>query len=353
MSARTQLPSFRRLRALVLGDLVADHYLHAEPARLSREAPVMILRHAREEYGAGGAANAARNLRALGARTRLLGAVGRDASGRALLELVEREGIDTSGVLGLERWSTPTKTRVIAAEPRRSPHQVLRIDREPSGRPEERRIAELDLRLLAQASALDLVLVSDYDYGWVGAQLARTLAALAAEGVCVVLDPRRGMERFRGLTALTPNLEELASFAGLRARELEERAALVEAARLALERCAPRYLLVTLGNRGMALFGEGQPRGGSFLDACGPEQVLDVSGAGDTAAAAFALALAARVPALAAMRLANAAASVVVMKSGTATCTPDELRLALRSRAQDARRAKTAARARARGKARA
>ena len=124
-------PDFRELSVAVVGDLIADHSIVCEPRGLSREAPVMVLRHAVETVGAGGAANVARNLRALGARTSIVGAVGRDARGRELLQILADEGIDASGIVTVPGWTTPTKSRVFAAEPRRSRQQVLRIDREP------------------------------------------------------------------------------------------------------------------------------------------------------------------------------------------------------------------------------
>ena len=322
------LPAFERQTVCVVGDLIADRYVVAEPSRLSREAPVMVLRHVEEKIGGGGAANVARNLRALGARVKLCGIVGRDANGRELLSVLEAEGIDVSCVETVPGRKTPTKTRVLAAEPRRNLQQVLRIDEEPDAEPDERvRDSILD-RLRSAGEDSEAIVLSDYGYR----TLDRGVADLARErtregGVCV-LDPRRDLELFGGLTAVTPNVGELAAFTGLDAARLDEPAELERAAALFRERVPCEALLVTRGNLGMALFG--RDARGIAVPASGTGDVTDVSGAGDTAAAVFALALAARCSAAEAMTLANAASGVVVMENGAAVCTPRELERALR-----------------------
>jgi rfaE bifunctional protein kinase chain/domain len=321
------VPDFSRLHVAVVGDLVADHYLSGEPARLSREAPVMVLRHRGEALGAGGAANAARNLRSLGARTIALGVAGRDANGRELLRLLEEEGIDVGNVLTLPNRLTPTKTRILAAEPGRTRHQVLRIDREPDGPVPQIVREQVAERLRALADHVDAVLLSDYGYGLLDEELAAAALELRAAGTVVVLDPRRTFEPFRGLSAMTPNLGELALAARLTTEELASGAEIAESAQEVLERCAVEHLLVTLGNRGMLLVSRDASEP-CAVSTTGSEAV-DVSGAGDTAAAAFTLALAAGWDGPQAMRLANAAAGIVVMEPGAAACPLDRLRSAL------------------------
>jgi rfaE bifunctional protein kinase chain/domain len=329
MGSDARISDFAGLRVAVAGDLIADHYLVTEPRGLSREAPVMVLRHVSEHLGAGGAANVARNLRALGATTLCIGALGRDARGRELLELLERDQIDVSAVTTVPGWTTPTKMRVVAAEPRRNLQQVLRIDREPAAPVDEKERDALAARVRSLAGRIDALVVSDYDYGAVDGELARAARELCAHGVVVVLDPRSQLEGFKGLTALTPNVGELARFTGHPPVRLNGAAALARAAQELLSRARPRWLLVTRGNLGMALYGEGCPESGLLVEASGAGNVTDVTGAGDTAAAVFALALAAGAEAPRAMHLANAASGVVVMASGTAVCTPDELRAAM------------------------
>lgn len=322
-------PDYARLRVSVVGDLIADHYLVTQPRSLSREAPVMVLRWQGEHLQAGGAANVAHNARALGCATRMHGALGRDARGRELIELLEGYRIDCLGIESVPGWTTPTKTRIVAAEPRRSLSQVLRVDREPSApAPDEVRRHIRD-RLVSLAGAIDALIVSDYDYGMVDAELGSLCTELATKGVTVVLDPRSRLTGFPGVTAMTPNLGELASFTGRRVEQLDELRDVADAAHELIARVPMRWLLVTRGNKGMALFGEGCPERGVVVEASGSGNVTDVTGAGDTATAVFALSLAAGVDAPAAMSLANTASGVVVMEHGTAVCTPEQLRAAL------------------------
>ena len=289
----------------------------------------MVLRHMSESIGAGGAANVARNLRSLGAHVTMLGAVGRDQSGRELVRILEGGGIDTVDLASVERWSTPTKTRILAAEARRNPHQVLRIDREPDGPVEASVREKLAERVRALRGEVDAVVVSDYAYGLVGAEIGAACAELTRAGTLVVLDPRTSVEDFVGLSAITPNVGELARFTRSDERKLDDVRELRRAALELLERARPRWLLVTRGNLGMALFGEGLPEEGVAVEASGSGEVTDVCGAGDTVAAVFALALAAGLDAAQAMVLANAAAGVVVMEKGAAACRPQELASAL------------------------
>ncbi|MCY2961634.1 MAG: PfkB family carbohydrate kinase [Planctomycetota bacterium] len=327
---RASSGSFAGLRIAVLGDLIADHWLHARPSRLSREAPVIVLRHEREELACGGAANVARNLRALGAEVAVFGAVGRDATGRELTAALGAERIEVGSIASIPGWTTPTKTRVLAAEPRRNPQQILRIDREPSGPiPDDvRRAAAAAVR--ARISDFDALLVSDYEYGLVGREAAVLAREFTDRGLVAVLDPRRGLGDFTGaLSALTPNVGELATFVRCSVDDLTSARGVRAAAQELRARVDSRWLLVTRGNLGMALFGAGIPAEGLWIPASGEGEVTDVCGAGDTAAAVFTLALAARLDPAEAMRFANAASGVVVMESGAATCSPTQLAAAL------------------------
>jgi D-beta-D-heptose 7-phosphate kinase/D-beta-D-heptose 1-phosphate adenosyltransferase len=184
-------------------------------------------------------------------------------------------------------------------------------------------------RVARLAGEVDALVASDYDYGLLDAGVARAAGSLAAAGATVVLDPRSRLEGFAGLTALTPNVPELARFTGRASESLAEPRELARAAAELLRRAGPRWLLVTRGNLGMALFGEGLPEAGVAVEASGQGNVTDVTGAGDTAAAVFALALAAGEGPIEAMLLANAASGVVVLEHGAAICTPEALRAAL------------------------
>ncbi len=315
---------FAHLRVAVAGDVIVDRTLSCEPKGLSREAPVMVLRQTGERLGAGGAANVARNVRALGASVALFGVVGRDRVGREVREILEAEGIDAQHVGSVPGWTTPTKTRVVAAEVRRFPQQVLRLDQDPPApaeRAERLRVLE---HLRARAAEFDLLLVSDYEYGMVSIELARLASAMSAEGRVVVLDPRRRLEGFRGLTAMTPNVGELAALSHTGADELvDERS--IERACSSLQSAA-RWALVTRGNLGMSLVATDGSAPTRSVKASGSSNVTDVSGAGDTAAAVFALALAGQAAPVRAMELANAASGIVVMESGAVPCRLESLR---------------------------
>lgn len=315
MPARV-LPDFAQLRIAVVGDAIADRYVHARPARLSREAPVPVFVETGEEVRLGGAANVAANLAALGCTTTLVAALGVDAVGRELLRGLERIGVEVRGADGAPDHRVPVKTRVLASEPHRTPQQVLRIDREPAGPHSARTLALLAREL--DALSVDALLFSDYGYGDLAA-FAAADARQAARGVLRVLDPRHALPPFERLDAVTPNLEDFTRLARVELPRLSDDAALID--RLAAEASrwreahGLRHALVTLGNRGMLLASES---GVQRVHASGRDGVVDVSGAGDTAAAVFTAALALDWNAAAAMALANAAAGEVVMTSGTA-----------------------------------
>jgi rfaE bifunctional protein kinase chain/domain len=228
---------FSHLEVAVTGDLLVDHDLYAEPRRLW-EAPVVVLRHGRARAGAGGAGNVARNLRALGCHFRLVGVVGSDGAGGRLLEPLEQESIDTRGVLAIDGYDTPTKTRVLAAEPRRHLQQVLRIDREPVRAVDAPERAAVAAGLRAAAGSLDAAVLSDYGYGLVGGEVGDVARAIAATGAIVVLDPRSAVGDRTELTAVTPNLEELASCTGRSVHDLDDRDALAAAASALLRAAA-------------------------------------------------------------------------------------------------------------------
>ena len=318
--------SFPRQRVLVLADLVADEFVSGEISRVSREAPVLILRHSESHLAPGGGANAANNLADLGARVHLVGAVGDDVAGHALLDYFRSKNVSITGIGIVRGWTTPTKTRFLAGFSHTARQQVLRVDREPqtpfpAGAREQ--IARRAGQLAAHAGA---VLASDYGFGAVTPALVRRLRARAHPPI--TLDSRYALLDYRatGVTAATPNEPELES--QYHARIGSDHAALERLARKALRHLGLRALLVTRGKDGMALFEPG--RAAEDIPVFGAPEAVDVTGAGDTVIAAFTLALAAGASYLEAARLANYAGGIVVMKRGTATVTQRELLAALR-----------------------
>ena len=318
---RALIREFTGKRIVVVGDLIADEYLYGKPARISREAPVLILRFTDREVRLGGAANAAHNVHSLGATALPIGVLGADPAGDEVLRLFGEAGIPSEGVSRTAGRLTPVKTRIMAGGYESTRQQVVRLDREPEpslpGDVEARLIAAVQ----AAGSGVDAFLVSDYGYGSVTARVFEAVLETARRrGAVVAVDSRYDLPRFRGATAATPNEPEVEALAGA---ELGDERALEKAGRVVLERLESRYLLITRGSRGMALLEREGPV--TFMPIHGSDQIADVTGAGDTVISAFTVALAAGAGAVEAAWLANVAGGAVVMKRGTATVSPQEL----------------------------
>src|SRR5437879_6197208 len=237
---------------VVLGDLIADEYLFGKPARISREAPVLILRFTEREILLGGAANAAHNVHALGARALPIGVVGRDAAGDELLGLFRATGIPTDGIVTENGRTTPVKTRINAGGYPATRQQVVRLDREPAGDLQAITEDALVARLTALAERADAFLVSDYGYGTVTPRVFDRVRTIARRsGAVVTVDSRYQLPRFTGITAATPNEAELEQLTGV---VVDDERTVEKAGRHLLERLDARIVLVTRGSRGMALF---------------------------------------------------------------------------------------------------
>jgi D-glycero-beta-D-manno-heptose-7-phosphate kinase len=316
---------FTSRRVLVVGDLIADEFIYGEIARVSREAPVLILKYDATEMVAGGAGNAANNVAALGGRASLAGLAGTDAEGRRLIAGFPR-GVDTRRVVRSAGYRTPVKTRILAGGVHSAKQQVVRIDRE-SGWPLQPSVSRAFANGLTRALAdCDAVVLSDYGSGLVTPELAASIRASLARRtrrrpVPLLIDSRYRLLEFRGLTTCTPNEAEVEAVLGIRIDDDAD--ALERAGRLLLRRTMAQAVLVTRGSRGMALFQQKQPT--IHVPIFGSDEVTDVTGAGDTVIAAFGLALAAGASFYEAARLANYAGGLVVMKRGTATVSAREL----------------------------
>jgi D-beta-D-heptose 7-phosphate kinase/D-beta-D-heptose 1-phosphate adenosyltransferase len=310
---------FGRRRVLVVGDLMLDRYLWGEVHRISPEAPVPVLRLARETEVAGGAANVARNLVGLGLHVDIAGVTGRDAERERLLALLSKQGIETRAVLADDSRPTTTKTRLVGNH-----QQMLRIDAERAG-PIAVALADRLLREIEPRLAdTDAVLLSDYAKGVLTGDLCARLIDLAkARGLPVLVDPKgQSFERYAGATLITPNRAELATATGADADDLDGllQAAVAMRAGLGLDR-----LMLTLGELGIALV---SANGVQRIPAAARE-VFDVSGAGDTVIAAVAAGCSAGLDPIDSAHLANLAAGVVVGKVGTAAISADELAAAI------------------------
>jgi len=320
---------FSQRRVVVIGDLVADQFLYGEISRVSREAPVMILRHERTETVPGGAANCAANLAALGARTTLLGIVGQDQAGQALVLRLREMGVDTRSVIRTPAHRTATKVRILAGQAHSMRQQVIRIDYESAPLTDADVRSQLATRLGEAVINADAVILSDYNYGVIDTEIIEILREVAEGGrIPVLVDSRFRLLDFAGLTSATPNEDEVEQVVGQR---LNDAAALAAAAKELRERLGYQALLVTRGSHGMTLIEAG--REPEHFPAVGSREAVDVTGAGDTVIATYALALALGASYTDAAHLANYAGGLVVMKRGTAVVTAQELLASLKETA--------------------
>jgi rfaE bifunctional protein kinase chain/domain len=316
---------FSSRRVLIVGDLIADEFIYGEVARVSREAPVLILKYDATEIVAGGAGNAANNVAALGGHARLAGVVGTDPEGQRLLKSFDR-GVDRTAVIRSKRYRTPIKTRILAGGVHAARQQVVRIDRETGWPVAESVTQALAKKLPALVESCDVVLFSDYGSGLITPELASIVrGALARRSrrrpIPILIDSRYRLLDYQDLTMCTPNESEVEQALGIRIDD--DFAALEKAGRLLLKKTRTKGVLITRGSRGMALF---QPKQETIhIPIFGPSEVTDVTGAGDTVNATFGLALAAGASLYEAARLANYAGGLVVMKRGTATVSAREL----------------------------
>ena len=314
------LSRFKNQKVVVVGDLVADVFVHGEISRVSREAPVLILSHRETEVVPGGAANAIQNLWALGARPVPVGIVGDDREGRLLVEHFDSHGIETSGIRTVESYSTPSKTRILAGAAHAYHHQVLRIDRgQPVDPGDSKKVQKGVVRdLRTRLKGADAVMVSDYGYGVVGPTLQRELRRGKFP---VTLDSRFGITEYSRLTAATPNEPEVEAALGITIDD--DMKILEKAGRRLLRSLKHEALLITRGSNGMALFEPGKPT--THIPIHGTDEIADVTGAGDTVISVFTLVLAAGGAFTEAAVLANMAGGIAVMKHGTRPVTYDEL----------------------------
>jgi len=312
---------------LVYGDLVADRFIYGTPKRISREAPVLILRQYRDDVLLGGGGNAIANIVALGGLPIPISVVGNDRGGEELLRLLTERGVDCSGILRVDRYQTPTKVRILGGMPHATRQQIVRYDVEDTVQLEEEESERFSWLLRDQMAICNAALVSDYGYGTVTPGLVAFLTGFSG-GKPVTLDSRYDLLRYPDVSAATPNEEEAAAAAGVSMFDGDEAETLKLAGNTLRQALDAEALLITRGSRGMALF-QNSSEEPHLIPVSGSDQVSDVTGAGDTVIATFTLALAAGASYLEAAKLANYAGGIVVMKMGTATASSDELRRAI------------------------
>ena len=324
------IDAFGSQRIIVAGDLIADEFIYGQIARVSREAPVLILNYDSTEIVPGGAGNAANNVAALGGCVRAIGIAGRDETGRRLVDVLRGNRVDVTRIVRPPDYPTPTKTRILAGGIHSAKQQVVRIDRASAATADEGASHAFEARVLAALARGNALLVSDYGSGLVTPALIAHAREKMRRGAPILVDSRYALLRFRAMTACTPNESEVEQSLGVRIGD--NRRVLERAGRTLLQRTRARAVLVTRGSRGMALFEPQRPT--VHIPIFGSDQIADVTGAGDTVIATMTLALAAGGTFFEAASLANYAGGLVVMKRGTATVCADELRQAVTIDAQ-------------------
>ncbi len=316
------IEDFPNITVTVLGDMVADEFVFGEISRVSREAPVLILKHRDRTVAPGGAANAANNLVDLGVNVLPVGILGDDEPGRLLLKYFRQKKIAVSGLLKDKSYTTVTKTRILAGMTHTARQQVVRVDREPQEAPNAHLTRELYLAARNYVHASDALLVSDYGYGAATPAIVNTLREKGKVGaVPVILDSRYRMLQYSGITAATPNEPEVEEALGVSIGQDWNR--VLSAGEKLMSRMKLQSLVITRGRDGMVAFD--QKHKPVDIPIFGSDQVADVTGAGDTVIAAFTAALAAGATTEEAAQLANYAGGIVVMKRGTATVSRQEL----------------------------
>ncbi len=308
--------NFPKKKIVIVGDLVADQFLRGTIARVSREAPVFILKHDETETLAGGAANAAVNVASLGGRAILIGIIGEDSNGDELLGKLRQSKVNCDYIISSKNHRTTTKVRVLAGQHYAPRQQVIRIDYENQGATGEEMQNKLKENLSSAAQVADAIIISDYNYGAANSETAKIAKQIAADKkIPLLIDSRFSLKNFSGATTATPNQEEVEQILG---ENFTEKDCVELCENLGFE-----SLLVTRGNHGMLLIEKNKPP--LSLEAIGATEPVDVTGAGDTVIAAYALGLASGLSFAEAAGLANHAGGIVVMKKGTASVSADEL----------------------------
>ncbi len=306
---------------LVVGDAIADQFVYGAISRVSREAPVFILRHEQTETVPGGAANCAMNLVSLGAKVALVGVAGEDAAGRALIEKLKSAGVNCRGVIVSENHQTPTKVRILAGQIHSTRQQVIRLDYDGTVLNSPDVLDQLSQAVAEQGNKSDAIVISDYNYGVADGRVTEAIRKLTDHSqLPVLVDSRHRLSTFVGFTSATPNEDEVEQLLG---HQFNDSAELDLAGDQMRTQLGYQALLITRGGHGMVLFEAGAEP--VHIEAVGASEPVDVTGAGDTVIATYALALASGASFCDAARLANYAGGLVVMKRGTASVTADEL----------------------------
>jgi len=307
---------FSKVKVLIVGDVMLDRYWWGSVSRISPEAPVPVVKLERTSVAAGGAANVAANVVGLGAETFLVGIVGNDAEAKNLAEILENSKISADYLISIDNRQTSVKTRIIAHS-----QQVVRLDQE-NATPISQLEAENVFKEIEKVfEAADIVIISDYAKGFLTENLlTRLITQCKSKKKKILVDPKgKDYAKYKGATLLTPNQKEAAEACGLEESELN---VVENAGRTLLENISTESVLITQGEKGMALF---QNESETYRFEALARKVYDVTGAGDTVIATLAVAIGAGLNFFEAARIANIAAGLVVEQIGTTAITKEML----------------------------
>jgi len=320
------LDRFQEPSILVVGDLALDEFVSGEVERLSREAPVLILRHENTVQIPGGGGNAVYNLAKLGAKVKVAGLIGSDPQGEALKTIFFEAGIDPSGLMAERDRATVTKTRISGHARQSVTQQIVRLDRKSDFPPLDASLSQICQFVKQSQGRVDAVVCSDYGDGVLSSSVIQ--ASLAHS--CTVVDTQRDLDRYQGATLFTPNLPEAEAAVGY---SISNETLLHQAGGDLLHLTQARYILITRGEQGMSLFS--QTGEVYHIPPFNRTDVFDVTGAGDTVVAALTISLCAGGSPWEAAVLGNLAASIVVRQFGTATTNVAEMKLGLQTLLDD------------------
>ena len=314
---------FAEKKIAVWGDFLLDEYLYGTTERISREAPVLVIKYKIREYFLGGAGISLLNLKALGAVPVPVGVIGQDESGQKIRQMLKEQKISGDMVLVDKDYQTPLKTRILAGEESTRKQQILRIDHEGIVPDRKPLLSRLKAELIGLAQETQALLISDYNYMTVKTALfGEVLAQYKKNKIPVTLDSRFRIIDFPGVTLSTPNEPELEEAMHIKLNG--DTKVLSRAGRKMLKQTSSEAIIITRGSKGMALFETGKPP--LSIPIYGTTDIVDVTGAGDTVISVITLALASGATFRQAARLANYAGGLVVMKKGTATVTSEEMK---------------------------
>ena len=322
MNKINSLKKFNKINILIIGDMVADVYLKGNISRVSREAPVLVLEHAGEKVVPGGAANVVHNVATLGGQAFAVGLIGNDKAGGGLRDILNDKNVDTTGLIVEENRPTITKTRIIAGGSATVSQQIVRIDQEMKSTMLNQTEKSFVNILKQVIDKIDAVVLSDYGSGMLSDKIRSFIIESCQEkNIKTIVDSRYDILKFNGVSFVKQNEAEAAKAVGF---ELTSEDAVVTAGKILLEKLQAEGIIISRGEQGMSLI---QDNGEiHHIPVVDKSEVFDVSGAGDTAVAAFILAIASGAKPVEATKIANFAAGIAVRKLGTATVSNEELK---------------------------